>query len=83
MVVLAVDVGGDGPADGHVAGAGGHRDEPAPRHEAPHQRVEAHARAHAHPPRVEVGVEHRVVTVTSSTMPPAHGGVLEADLDAG
>jgi hypothetical protein len=41
VVVLAVDVAGDGAAHGDVARARGDRHEEAERHEGPHQRVEA------------------------------------------
>src|SRR5690606_26923994 len=72
VVVLAVDVGGDGAADGHVPGTGRDGDEPAERHHAAHDRVEAHARVDTDDPAVEVdlaeagqhsGVEHGAARV--------------------
>ena len=54
MVVLPVDVRGDGASDGDVAGAGCHRHEPAGRNEVPHQVVQADAPTdldRARPPR--------------------------------
>ena len=60
VVVLAVDVGGDRSADGHVAGAGGDRHEEAAGHEVAHQRVDAGAGRGPHDAggRVEVEVAH-------------------------
>ncbi len=46
VMVLAVDVRGDGPPDGDVAGPRRHRDEPAARHEGAHR-----ARRGSPPPR--------------------------------
>ena len=46
VVVLAVDVGRDGTADRDVAGAGGHRREPAAGHDRPHEVVERRAGQH-------------------------------------
>ncbi len=43
MVVLSVDVRGDGTADRDIAGPRRHRHEPARRNEAPHQVVQADA----------------------------------------
>ena len=43
-MVLAVDVAGDGPADGDLAGARQHRDPEAERKGCAHQLVEVHAR---------------------------------------
>ena len=40
VMILAVDVGGDGPANGDVAGAGCHRHEPTLRHDLAQQAVE-------------------------------------------
>ena len=45
VMVLAVDVGGDGPAHRHVAGAGGDGHEPAERDQALHEGLEADAGA--------------------------------------
>ena len=43
VVVLAVDVAGDGAADGDLTGAGQHRDPQAERQRGTHQLVEVHA----------------------------------------
>ena len=45
MMVLSVDVCGDGTADGDIAGSGRHRYEPARGDETPHQIMQAHAPA--------------------------------------
>ena len=44
MTELAVDVGGDRAADGHVAGAGHDHRKPAEGKEHPHEHLDAHAR---------------------------------------
>ena len=56
VVVLAVHVGGDRPADGHLAGARQHRDPQPEREQRPHQRVQAHPGLHRHRGRLA----HRV-----------------------
>ncbi len=61
VVVLAVDVAGDGPADGDEAGPRGHRHEEAPRDEDLEQLVEADARRDGGRPRDRV--QHGVVGV--------------------
>ncbi len=42
VMVLAVDVAGDGPADGDLAGARQHRHPEAERQCRPHQLIEVH-----------------------------------------
>lgn len=48
VVVLAVDVGADRPADRDIARAGRHRHEPAQRQQYPHQPVQGDARVAQH-----------------------------------
>jgi hypothetical protein len=54
VVVLAVDVGADRPADGDVARAGGDRHEPAERQQQAHQRVQGDARVAEHGAALDV-----------------------------
>ena len=63
VVVLAVDVAGDGPADGHEAGARRDRDEEAPGHGHAQQVVQAHPGGDGHRPGrlVDGGVEDLVL----------------------
>lgn len=60
VVVLAVDVGADRPADGHIAGAGRDRHEPAERQQHLHQPVQGDARVAQHGAAVGVDRVHPV-----------------------
>ena len=48
VVVLAVHVGGDGAADGHLAGAGQHRHPQPERQQRAHQQIKTDAGLHRH-----------------------------------
>lgn len=60
VVVLAVDVRADRPADRHIAGAGRHRHEPAERQQHLHQPVQGDARVAQHGAARDVDGVHAV-----------------------
>lgn len=73
VVVLAVDVGPDGAADRHIAGAGRHRNEPAEREQHLHQPVQGDTRVAGH--GAAVGVD-RVDAVQAGHVEHRAPGVL-------
>ena len=60
MVVLAVDVRADRPANGYLTGAGGHHRPQPERHQGSHQAVQAHAGLDPGPPDRQVDVENPI-----------------------
>jgi len=60
------------PADADLAGAGGHRDEPAVGQRAGDQVVEADAAADGDEPRLSLDIGDPASAAVSMTSPPAH-----------
>ena len=73
VVVLAVHVGGDRAADGHLPGAGQHRNPQPERQQRLHQGVDADAGLHAHRRRVALGVDLQDLVETGQVQGGAAG----------